>query len=198
MLLAASILGASPWQGFTALVLSPDGRTFATGGRNGEVLWWETSTGELLWQGLRSGSGPVVGLAFDPDGTHLGVALLDGTLLVANSESRDLEALSPGIAAWKDLEGAKDRWTTSNVLSAGLRVAAGSLWARGSPDGQISVGTQADGRTLATWAAHEAAVTGLALASDGSFLLSCSYDGSLSRWDPATGRLLGSLQSPRP
>jgi WD40 repeat protein len=72
-------------------------------------------------------------------------------------------------------------------------VEAGDLWAVGTPGGKITVGKLSDGLVLVSWQAHAAAVTGLALASDGSFLLSCSYDGSLARWDPRTGRLFGRL-----
>jgi WD40 repeat protein len=78
-------------------------------------------------------------------------------------------------------------------LAAGVRITGGDLWVQGTPDGRISVGTLADGKTLVVWQAHEAAVTGLALAPDASFLISAAYDGTLCRWDPRTGRLTGRL-----
>ena len=189
-------LGAEPWQGFTSLVLSSDGRFFATGGREGEVVWWETSTGESLSRWVKSGGGPVVALAFSPDARQLAVSLLDGSFWVGSWEDDHLEPLSTSAAPSKDLALARSRWITSGPLANGLRVNAGDLWAQGTPDGQMTVGKQSDGTILATWTAHQAAVTGLALADDGSFLLSCSYDGGLDRWDPQTGRLLGTLQSP--
>ena len=196
LLCVASTAFASPWQGFTALALSPDGQSFATGGREGEILWWETSTGELLGRWTQPGGYPVVGLAFNSDSTRLGIVLLDGTLVQADSPNGELAPLPSTGSDWKNLALAKEQWITSGPLVKGLATASGDLWAKATPDGKITTGRQSNGVTLATWVAHEAAVTGLALASDGSFLLSCSYDGGLCRWDPATGRLLGALQSP--
>ncbi len=189
-------LGASPWQGFTALALSPDGQSFATGGREGEVLWWETSTGELLYRWLQPHEGPVIGLAFNAAGSQLGVALLDGSIATAEAASPSLRP-SAG-TSWPSLAQAKERWLSSGPLSFPVRVTAGGLWAEGSPEGLIRVGIEGTSAPLVSWTAHSAAVTGLALADDGSFLLSCSYDGGLSRWDPRSGNLLGTLQSPHP
>ena len=220
--LLATVLAAGawahPWQGFSALALAPDGRSFATGGRGGEVRLWETSTGEPVDQWQLSEL-PVVGLAFAPDGT-LGAGLLDGTLHllpVGSPPGTSSRAVDP---PWRGLAWGHGQWmatgahrlwsfgSTAEGPGVGVpgapvpppvsplefpRIEVGDLWAQGTFDGQITVGSLTDGRTLATWTAHEAAVTGLALSPDGLFLLSCSYDGSLAKWDPRTGRLLGRL-----
>ena len=191
-----STVDATPWQGFTALVLSPDGTTFATGGREGEILQWETATGELLSRWVKPGAGPVVALSFDSK-ARLGAAFLDGSMGLAIP---DAEVLAPVAAAepirWV-LSGARAKWLASGPLTTPIRVTSATLWAVGTPEGKITVGNRSDGRILAAWAAHDAAVTGLALADDGSFLLSCSYDGTLCQWDPMTGQSRGTLPSPR-
>jgi WD40 repeat protein len=189
-------VGANPWQGFTALAMSPDGRSFATGGREGEVLWWESSTGELLGRWMQPNKGPVVGLAFNTAGTRIGVALLDGSIVTAEASSANLR-LSDG-SEWPSLAKAKELWVSSGPLASSFRVTAGGLWAEGTPEGQIRVGAEGSPTALTSWTAHPAAITGLALGADGSFLLSCSYDGGLCRWDPRSGNLLGTLQSPHP
>ena len=182
---------ATPWQGFTALAISPDGTSIATGGREGEVLWWETSTGELLFRWVKPGSGPVVALAFSPD-SQLGVVLLDGSFVVALPDNAVLKSIST--PTWGSLTGALARWKASGPLNTSFRVTGSNLWAQGSPEGTISVGNLG-GQTLATWPAHRSAVTGLALTPDGTVLISCSYDGTLARWNPLTGESLGTLQS---
>ena len=212
-------VSAHPWQGFSSLALAPDSRTFATGGRGGEVRLWETSTGESVEVWKSPGTTAVVGLSFAPDGT-LGAGFLDGTLVLFvldHPPSVPSPAVDP---PWRKLSWADGQWTATGAhrqwsfvprggnpgeARPGVPVVppdsvvplsrseAGDLWAQGTFDGQIEVGSRTEGRTLTAWKAHDSAVTGLALSPDGSFLLSCSYDGSLAKWDPRTGRLLGRL-----
>lgn len=193
----ASPLAANPWQGFTALVLSADGRWFATGGREGEVLWWEASTGELRSRWVLSGGVPVVALAFQPGATRLAAETLDGRrALLTPGEGRASSVAGEGesVDSRADpLGGAVDRWVAAPPPAVGLRTSSGDLWAVGTADGRISVGSVAQGKTLASWQAHQAAVTGLAFSPDGSYLLSCSYDGTIGRWDPRTGSAEGGL-----
>lgn len=76
---------------------------------------------------------------------------------------------------------------------SGVQAVLGDRTAEGSPEGTISVRTAGESDRLLTWQAHSAAVTGLVWAEKGAVLVSCSYDGSLSRWDPKTGKLLSRL-----
>ena len=182
ILLAAAPAAAGPWQGFTSLALAPDGLSFATGGREGEVLWWDTKTGELLARWSLPEGKPVVGLAFDSQG-RLGVASLDGHLAVASVEGGLTALMDP---PWGGLETAPARWAGPGPV---VRTGTDELWAAGGADGRITVGGL--GLNPVTWAAHSAAVTGLVLA-DG-LLISVSYDGTLGLWDPRTGESLGRL-----
>jgi len=183
---------AGPWQGFTALALSSDGRWFATGGREGEVLWFETSTGELRARWLVGTGRPVVAVAFDRDGTHLAAVSLDGVQawLEPSQPPTQVPAGADGASA---LAKAPERWLASPPPASGVRLVAGSFWAQGGVDGRITVGTGPGTTPTATWQAHGSAITGLALTPDGSTLLSAGYDGTLCRWDALTGRPLGRL-----
>jgi WD40 repeat protein len=186
--LAAVTGWAAPWQGFSALALSPDGRWFATGGREGEVLVWETSTGEIQARWTLAGL-PVAGLAFSPDGTAVAAVLLDGSCTVLKpSDGSAVAADTKG--AWKVLADAPARALSRSPALSGVSVSWKDLQAKGSPDGTVTV-TPFGGKTV-TWQAHQAAVTALAFAPDGT-LLTAGYDGTLGRWDPRTGRSLGRL-----
>lgn len=184
---------AGPWQGFTALTLSPDGLTFATGGREGEVLWGETSTGEVLGRWVVETSKPVVALAFDATGRHLAAVSLDGAFSEGDLGSGSWKSLTTIPSLWKSLLGDVYRWKNAGPLSQGVDSALAQRVAHGSPEGMIRISRVSDGQELLAWVGHEAAITGLAWSPHGTYLLSCSYDGVLARWDPNTGKLLGRL-----
>ena len=192
-LFALASLAAGPWQGFTALAISPDGQTFATGGREGEVLWGETSTGEILGRWVMETAKPVVALTFDDTGKRLGVVALDGSF-AEGDWGRGFWRFGPTIpASWTSLNGAVDRWIQTGPLSWGIEVAYAERVALGSPEGVITISRLSDGQKLVIWSGHQAAITGLAWSKNAVYLLSCSYDGVLARWDPGTGKLLGRL-----
>lgn len=170
------------------MVLSADGRWFATGGREGEVLVWETATGEIQarWTLARL---PVAGLAFSADGTAVAAVLLDGSCTVMKP-SDGTSAASDTKGTWKALSTAAARALSHSPALFGSAASWKDLQAKGGPDGTITV-TPAGGAPV-TWQAHVAVVTALVFAPDGT-LLSAGYDGTLGRWDPRTGRSLGRL-----
>lgn len=184
----ASSVTAVPWQPFTALAESADGRFLATGGREGEVLCWEVSTGEVLWRWQLVGR-PVAGLAFDSVGVTLGAVLVDGVASLLSVADGTKGSLAPSAGTWSSLPASVIRWQNAPPMS-GTLVRLGDRVARGSPDGRIVV-TDLTGEV--SWQAHGAAVTGLVWNAEGTILTSCAYDGSLARWDSRTGRLLARL-----
>ena len=191
LLASTGLLSAGPWQGFTALAVSPDGRWFVTGGREGELIWFETGTGEPRHRWVMDGEKPVVDLVFDKDSTHFAAVALDGSTAGASLSDERLEKLPPDAAV--ALGGAVAKWFAAPPVVSGVRTSQGDLWAQGGADGTITVGSVSLGRSLASWQAHDAAVTGLSFSADGSYLLSASYDGALRRWDSRTGEPRGSL-----
>ena len=56
--------------GWEYLVFSPDGKYVASGGNSGEIKFWESATGRLLFV-IEGCGGDVEGVAFSPDGKRL-------------------------------------------------------------------------------------------------------------------------------
>ena len=191
LVLTAGSAWAGPWQGFTALTLSPDGRWFATGGRDGEVIWFETSSGEVRARCPGAGS-TVVDLVFASDNSSVAAAMLDGSTLLCDPTRIATGVVPAGAPQEGRLTGAVERWIAAAPLASGVTVSGGGLLARGAADGTIVVGRLGQPETI-SWQAHSAVVTGLALSADGSVLISAAYDGTLSLWDPLTGKLRGRL-----
>jgi len=189
MLALASVAGwAAPWQGFSALAVSTDGRWFATGGREGEVVVWETGTGEIQarWTLARL---PVAALTFSSDGATVAAVLLDGSCTVMRpSDGKAVASDTKG--QWKILADAPSKALSHSPSLFGSAAAWKDLQARGGTDGTVTV-TPLGGAAV-TWQAHQAAVTAMVFAADGT-LLTAGYDGTLGRWDPRTGRSLGRL-----
>lgn len=175
-LVLASGLEAGPWQGFTALEVSPDAKSLATGGRMGEVLWLEAATGEV--RGRWNLGTTVVALVFEP--SRLGVAT--GTdfyaLELLEPSPRKLASQSADAVLVQKLAQGRSRWTEAAPLLRGSSLVAGALTIVGTPEGDITV----TGARRAAWKAHTAVVTGLVILP-GSLLVSASYDGTLALWD---------------
>lgn len=176
---------APPWQPLTALALSKDGRVFATGGREGEVLWRDAASGEIEARWRLEGGLPVVALAFDERAATLQAVTLDGGLTALRPGRPAGPVTSPLLEPTRAVE----RWLQSFPVQKGCSLSVGGLDYTGSPDGVLSAGKL-------RWTAHDAAVTALVLAPGGRVLWSASIDGTVARWDPATGTLLGRLSSP--
>jgi WD40 repeat protein len=83
---------ADPHQ-LNCIAFSPDGRLIATGGgdtsgggpstvpgANGDLRFWEAATGRLVARRNRHWYGPIMSVAFSPDGTTVATASLDGTV----------------------------------------------------------------------------------------------------------------------
>jgi len=180
-----SAVWAGPWEGFTALTVSDNGRYYATGGRQGELLWGDVATGEILGRWHFDGQVPVVSVAFGPSGSYLSAAALDGSQV---SVSLGVPGLGPVQGA--GLGDAALRWKAAAPLLKGVEADQGAFRAYGSADGTLSVVLE-QGRF--SWQAHGAGITGLAWGPGASFLVSCSIDGTLVLWNPATGIALGRL-----
>jgi WD40 repeat protein len=181
--------GAAPWQPFTAIAASSDGRFLATGGLGGEVLFWELSTGEVLGRG-RVIDQPVAGLLFDAAGANLGVAFVGGEGYEIALPEMVARKITLEGGSWSGLSRSVDRWRAIGSPMSGVEASFGALVAQGFPDGRIALRRAPGGEPERIWPAHEGAVTGLVWSQDGAILTSCSSDGSLARWEASTGKLL--------
>ena len=67
---------------------SPDGTRFATLGSSNDLRIWDAGDGRQLLR-VTTGRGGGFGLRWRPDGTHVAVGLLDGTIKVFDAETGD-------------------------------------------------------------------------------------------------------------
>ncbi|NET35020.1 MAG: protein kinase [Cyanothece sp. SIO1E1] len=171
----------------TAIAVSPDGTTIATGSTDSAIRLWVIQTGELLHtfskRSLWFGSGhtdPVSAVLFNPITLNLFSSSYDGTIKQWDWTKRKLTHTLAG-----------DGW---GVLAIAL-----------SPDGQtLAIGGERgdiklwdlDTKTLvATLAKHKDRITSVAISPDGLILASSSYDKTIRLWDLATGQLLNTLRA---
>jgi WD40 repeat protein len=152
---------------------SPDGRTLATGGRQGERFGEGGRRGDLvIWEfagsrrtnaltGHRSG---LAAVAFSPDGAKL-----------ASSDSSSIRLWNPANGEGSVLQ------ETRGALALAFDPASTKL-AAGSGDDVLVWNLQSRGDPV-TLRGHERPVNQLRFASNGRVLVSGSFDGTLRFWD---------------
>ncbi len=169
--------------GMNAIVLSPDGKTLATGGnRNGsgaetsaspgDVRIWDVATGRRLTV-LPVTAGRVTRLAFAPDNRTLAVATDAPTLLLWN-----IAAPTP-------------RATVACPFGPVLFLAFapdGKTLASGGQDGQLRVWNAVSGKLEAMLHGHTDAIDWIAFSSSGRVICTASRDTTLKVWDFPTPR----------
>jgi WD40 repeat protein len=158
----------------TALALSPDGKTAASGGdhRDGVIRLWDIAAGQLLrvlhLGDEGSGEFPVA-LAFSPDGQTVASAHWGDAVVLWNvptGQQRQLARLGSG------------HHVGSLAFSPDGRILAG-----GDDDGSLRIW---DAQTLAelhTLSGHQGGVRCVAFLPDGRILASSSADTTVLLWD---------------
>lgn len=159
-------------------------------------------------------SGPVIGVAWSPDGKWLASSGNDGTVQVWNAQNGDLRwktsvARFAFAVVWSP-DGTKIAAGGSAGSLAVLNAATGASMAiylgqggdiegiawspdskyfvSGSQDNTANVWDVQAGKALVTYKGHSGAVERVAWSPDGKSIASASYDGTVQTWEAATGK----------
>ena len=152
-----------PCQDMRTLASSVDGRFLAAAGRNGRIRVWYLGDGTVTHE--FSGHTRVVrDLAFSPDGGVLVSASDDRTWRVWDLSSGELRAVYP---------------TGATKTLAVLALPGGTV-ALGGSDNLIRVLHPSNGKEQIRFRGHQGTVS--ALATDGVWLASASFDASIRLW----------------
>jgi WD40 repeat protein len=170
----------------TAIALSPNGRTIASGSIDKTIKLWDLPSGDLLhtfggrslWFG-NGHAGCITALAFTPDGQCLISASDDGTVKLWYLPELALEATLTG-----------QGWGISAIaLSPNAQ-----LLASGGGDGRIQIWDLDHREPLGMLTRHQSQISSLVCSSDGQLLVSSSHDGNICLWELQTGCLLNLLK----
>lgn len=164
--------------GVRSVAYSPDGRLLASGGRDNQIILWDTTTNQPIGNPLIGHTNRINSVAFSPHSTILASASDDGTVRL---------------------------WDTTNGQQLGEPFSqhAGSVWSVVfRPDGkQIASGS--DEGTILIWdpntkdlmsepsLGHEGLVYSLAYSQDGELLASGGEDNTVRLWNVQTGQEIG-------
>ncbi len=152
-----------------AIVLTPDGKTLASGSDDGTIRIWDTSTGNQL-------------LSIPSDKTRILAISVDGKILASSNASYKnnhikLWDISTG-AQLNTLKGESNYSVTELAISPD-----GKTFMSGHHDGIIQLWDIATGHQLNVFKGHFDNVNALSFSSDGKTLVSGSYDGAIFLWN---------------
>jgi len=171
-------------------VFSPDGKQIATACEDGNIRFWETSTGDAA--GALKLDGPALAVAYSADGKRIIAGGANGKAIVFDVESRQplvrylghtaaihSVALSPD--GRRALTGSSDRlaklWDTGIQNDAPIEPEDAQATARTSETDE-----PADGKEILSLRHHDQAVTSVAFSPDGRSILTASLDGTAVLW----------------
>jgi WD40 repeat protein len=154
--------------------LSRDGKLMVTGGGDGKIVVWNTSTGDSI-QVINSYREPVFDIHFSNDETKLLSSSWDGTMKVHDIKSGKLETLFnlENASAYAITFHPSDLYVFSGRLDNSLQ-----MWER-------------DTRTVVrSFVGHTGIISAISVSGDGKTLMSGSWDGSVRLWDVSSGLMI--------
>ena len=184
----------------TSVSLSPNGQMAVSGGSDGKVILWNSSTGEMIRQIIDYGSSGAdwAFVRFSPDGHSLLIMTRDGALslwdVATGTEIRQINSIPFSC-------------TSQPIFSPdGQRVAMSNGGAvRDCPDelkpAQLIIWDTNTGQVLHTFQGYEDAIMGTAFSPDGSKVLSILENSTLVVSDAESGEIIlqfGERRDPTP
>lgn len=151
--------------------ISPDGKTFATGGPEGILRLWDTKTGHLLAE-MNRGAG-IKGLRFSPTGDRIVCGSADGIAVVWDTQK--------GVAK-STLKGHQAEILSVEFNRAGDRIVTASY------DSTVRIWDAATGGQLTAPLQHQGEASHASFSFDGRLVATAARDGTARIWDAKTGR----------
>lgn len=163
-----TLTGHSRW--VTAVAISADGQTIASGGLDDSIKVWDRLTGELL-RTLTGHNKPINCLSISPN----------GQILVSGSDDDT-------VRLWQLADGKLLRSLTGHTRDVNSVVisADGQLFASGSEDRTVRLWNLATGEMLRSFSGLAGMVRSVALSPNGQFLVSGGLDNQIKLWSLKT------------
>ena len=205
--------------GVYTAAFSPDGRWFASGGKENAIKLWETATGREV-RTLEPNTGFINTIVFSPDGSLLAAGGLSGTVslwesssgrnvrnLVGHNDSVNGLAFSPDghllvsasgdgtLKLWEVETGRETAKLTGHTAEVNTVAFSpdGSWLASGSVDKTVRIWSSAGGREIRTLSGHTAEVLAVAVSKDGQTVASAGVDKTIKIWNVKSGNESRSL-----
>ena len=157
---------------------SPNGKFFATGDANCEVILWRVSDRQLI-SSFKGHTGWVRSVVFSPDGNELVSGSYDNTVKVWDITTGE---------CLKTFKGHIGRIQAVAISPGGNTIASSSS------DQSVKLWDIETGECFKSLQGHTNSARGVAISSDNKTLASVSYDKSVKLWDIATGECLKTLE----
>jgi WD40 repeat protein/serine/threonine protein kinase len=177
-------------KGNAAIAFSSDGKYLASGGSTGPgggmaIVMWDTHTGELLptFEGYKNG--PLLNVAFSPDG-----ALLASTGLVFEGKGPESK-----LKVWETRTG-KELFThrLATALARGVAFSKDGKRLASHTYDAVQVWDTRTGENQLTFKGHTVGFNSVAFSPDGKRLVTSASDKTVKLWDAQSGKELLTLE----